>query len=426
MISGEAPRLPSGKVDYGAIRARGESEAEARSKALSAGVHPILAGFRRAFNSPNLSPQSSFQSLGGDSLAYVNVTIALEKALGALPPRWEEMPVSALIDLDRGEGRADDAGGTTRLSTETLVRLGALTLVMTGHAAPDETEFLRGGAGILMLLAGYNFARFQRTAFERGEWWPAVRGALERMILPYYLLMVPLLLLSTAQKSWGWFALVSVFTVEDRGPLFAFWFIETVFHALLLMVLIYAIPPLRRLSAARPVTMGLGLLIFALAMKLLVPRYIFDDFNAISLTIDAQFWLYVLGFLALVARGWALRAVLVLMAFTIAFWDYGELSSRPWWLAGALALLLFVDAVPVPSRLAGPILRIAAASYFIYVVHVPLHHIVHFVLHLSDKPIISIPVMLVGSVVGGLLFEALWSRAILMVKTLAARNAQPR
>lgn len=426
VVVGDAPRLSSGKVDYGAIRKLGEAAADERAAALSAGVHPILAGFRRAFNAPQLPPEESFQSLGGDSLAYVNVTIALEKALGSLPPGWEEMPVSALIELDRGEGRQEPSGAMTKLGTETVLRLVALTLVMTGHAAPEDTEFLRGGAGILMLLAGYNFARFQRTAFERGHWWPAVRGALERVILPYYLLMVPLLLVSSAQKSWGWFALVSVFTVQDRGPLFAFWFIETVFHALLLMALLYAVPQIRRLSAARPAVMGLFLLAFAMAMKLLVPRFLFDDFNAISLTIDAQFWLYALGFLALVARGRALRLTVVVLGFAIAFWDYGSLSSRPWWLAASLAPLLFVDRVPVPARLAGPVLRIAAASYFIYVVHVPLHHVVHFVLHLGDRPMLAIPVMLVGSVAGGLLFDALWSRTILWAKGLGMARADRR
>lgn len=413
VTSGELPRLPSGKPDYGAIRKAGEAAAAARQAALSQGLHPILAGYRRAFNAPTLTPDASFQSLGGDSLAYVNVAIAIEKALGELPARWEEMPIERLIalaDQPRAPGAA--APGRTLVGTETLVRLWALLLVITGHAAPEQTEFLRGGAGILMLLAGYNFARFQRTAFERGEPGPAVRGALERMILPYYLLMIPLLFLSDAQKSWGWFALVSVFTVENRGPLFAFWFIETVFHALLLMVALYWLPPLRRLSASSPIAFGLGLVAFAIALKVGVHRYIFDDFNPISLTIDAQFWLYALGFLALVARGTALKLAVVGIAFAIAFLDYGSLSARPWWLAAALVPLLFLPSVPVPARLAGPILRIAAASYFIYVVHVPLHHIVHFELHLSDRPVLSIPVMIVGSVIGGLIFEAVWSLAI--------------
>lgn len=423
VTSGEAPRLPSGKLDYGAIRRAGEAAASSRQAALSAGVHPILAGYRRAFNAPGLSPDSSFQSLGGDSLAYVNVAIAIEKGLGELPARWEEMPVSALVELDRGpEAAVARSTGTTKVGTETLVRLWALLLVITGHAAPDQTEFLRGGAGILMLLAGYNFARFQRTAFERGESWPAVKGALERMILPYYLLMVPLLFLSNAEKSWGWFALVSVFTVENRGPLFAFWFIETVFHALLIMVALYLLPPVRRLSAEKPVATGFGLLAFAVAMKLLVPRFLFDDFNPISLTVDAQFWLYALGFLALVVRGTALKLAVVALAFAIAFLDYGSGSPRPWWLAAALLPLLFVPAVPVPSRLAGPVLRIAAASYFIYVIHVPLHHIVHFELHLSGRPWLSIPVMLTGSVVGGLIFEAVWSRGMLWLKGLSPRR----
>jgi acyl-CoA synthetase (AMP-forming)/AMP-acid ligase II len=415
VVGGAVPRLPSGKPDYGAIRAAGAAAAAARAAALEAGVHPILAGYRRAFNAPRLTADASFQSLGGDSLAYVNVAIAIEKALGRLPPRWEEMPVSALIDL-AGAEEAPARRGTTAVGSETLIRLWALALVITGHAAPEETEFLRGGAGILMMLAGYSFARFQKSAFERGEPGPVVRGSLERMILPYYLLMIPLLFFSNAQKSWGWFALVSVFTVEDRGPLFAFWFIETLFHALLIMVVLYALPPVRRWSAARPFQAGLGLLAFALVMKMLVPRFLFDDFNAISLTVDAQFWLFALGFLALTARSVPERLVVLALAGAIAWWDYGTGSSRPLWLLAGLVPLMFVPVLGIPARVAGPLLRIAAASYFIYMFHVPLAHVVHFVLHLDGRPALSIPLMLVGSVAGGLLFEAFWSRGVRLLK----------
>lgn len=426
VIAGEVPRLANGKVDYGAIRQAGMAEMAARSARLDAGIHPILAGFRRAFNAPDLPANESFQSFGGDSLAYVNVAIAIEKSLGELPPHWEEMPVAALIAMDDGS-RAPTSRGGTRIGTETLVGMFALLLVIIGHGAPDETVDLRGGAAVLMLLAGYNFAHFQRSAFERGHWWPALRGALERLILPYYLMMIPMLLWSKAEKSWGWFALVSTYTVDNRGPLFAFWFIETVFHCLLLMILLYAVPGVRRLSQARPVLAGCALVGFALVLKITINRYVFDDFNPISLTVDAQFWLYALGFLALSLRARWAKLLLVAVAFAVAFVDYGDLSPRPWWLALAAGLVLFWPVVRVPARLAGPLLRIAAASYFIYIIHVPLHHVVRFMLGLTDRPALASLLLVLLSGAGGVLFDAIWSRAMLAVKARLARaRRQPQ
>ena len=131
VVSGPVPRLATGKTDYGAIRRAAAAAAEARL-AATAGAHPILAGYARAFGRPNVTPADSFQSLGGDSLAYVNAAMSLEKALGRLPARWEEMPVSALMALAPASG---DGGGQSRIATETLLRLLALTLVILGHAA---------------------------------------------------------------------------------------------------------------------------------------------------------------------------------------------------------------------------------------------------------------------------------------------------
>ena len=270
------------------------------------------------------------------------------------------------------------------------------------------------------MMAGYNVCRFQKSAFEAGRWWPAVSGSLERMILPYLVLMTPVLLLSGAAKSWGWFALVSVFTVDDaaRGPLFAYWFIETVFHALLVTVLLFSLPPVRRFSAARPFSFGLLLLALALVAKLLVPAYVFDDRNPMSLTIDAQYYLYALGWLAFVARGRV--QLLVVLALTVALgsWDYGPGASRQLWLGLAMAALLFVPDVAVPRWLAGPLLRIAAAGYFIYIAHVLVNQTLRFRLGLDAAPLLNLALLLPLSILAGLVFEAGWNAAMAGLRRL--------
>lgn len=408
VVIGPVPRLSTGKPDYAAVRAAGVALVAARA-AAAAGVHPILAGYRAAFNRPALDDSASFESLGGDSLSYVNVAMVVETALGRLPARWEAMPVAALI----AEAEAMPVSGAParrEIGTETLLRLLALALVIIGHGAPDATVALRGGATILFLMAGYNLARFQKSAFEAGRAWPALGGALERMILPYYLLMIPMLLASEATKHWGWFALVSVFTVNDpeRGPLFAFWFIESVFHALLLTILIFQLPAVRRLSAARPFLLALLLVAAGVAARLLVPRYLFDDANEISLTVDALYYLYALGWAALVARGRGQQAVVVLLALGLTLLDYGLASSRPWWLALALVALFSLPSVSMPRALAGVLLRIASAGYFIYVAHVPVAQVVRHMLHIGGGPVVGIMVLLVSSIVAGLVFERVW------------------
>jgi acyl-CoA synthetase (AMP-forming)/AMP-acid ligase II len=407
---GPLPRLAGGKPDYAAVRNAGAVQLAARAGA-DADVHPILAGYRAAFNRPMVDMGQSFESLGGDSLSYVAVSIVVEKALGSLPACWETMPIAALIAQADAEPLQEARPGRRQVGTETLLRLLALALVIIGHAAPTATEaLLRGGATILFMMAGYNLARFQKTALEAGRPGPAVAGAIERMILPYYLLMIPMLLASDAARSWGWFALVSVFTVSDaeRGPLFAYWFIESVFHALLVTVLLFRIPAVRRASAARPFALALGLVALGVAARVLVPRYLFDNVNAMPLTVDGLYYLYALGWAALVARGRGQQALVVTLALVLTLADYGLASSRPWWLALALIALFTVPVVSLPSALSGVLLRIATAGYFIYVAHVPVVHLLRHVLHINPAPLVAIPAVLVASVVAGLAFERVW------------------
>jgi hypothetical protein len=410
VVSGAVPRLTTGKTDYAAIRRAGAAEVAARGARAAKGAHPVLIGFRQAFNRPALADHESFQSLGGDSLSFVNASVVVEKALGSLPPRWEEMSIAALVAQAEALPAADTPRRWMTIGTETLVRLLALTLVICGHGAPDQTTLLRGGATILFLIAGYNLARFQKSAFEAGRTRAALFGALERMILPYYVLMVPLLVFSDTPMNWGWFALVSVFTASDwdRGPLFVFWFIETVFHALLLTILLFQLPPVRRFSRARPFGFGLALVALAMAARVLVPRYVFDDFNAYSLTVDAQYFLYALGWLALVARGRVQQIVVLVLAIGLALLAYGVDSSRPWWLGLSLALLLFVPTLALPRWLAAPVLRLASAGYFIYVVHVVINYVLRYKLSFELSPAAHVVILLVASAVGGLLFERLW------------------
>jgi hypothetical protein len=405
---GAVPRLPTGKPDYAAIRAVGATVLSSRV-AAAAGVHPILAGYRGVFNRPGLGDDASFESLGGDSLSYVNVAMVVEAGLGRLPTRWEAMPIKALI-AESAATPAASQPARRQIGTETLVRLLALALVIIGHAAPSATEALRGGATILFMMAGYSLARFQKTAFEAGRTWPALGGALERMILPYYLLMVPILLASETTKNWGWFALVSVFTVIDteRGPLFAFWFIESVFHALLVTILLFQLPWVRRFSMNSPFALALGLVAIGVAARVLVPRYLFDNANPMPLTVDGLYYLFALGWAALVARGRRQQALVVVLALGLAIVDYGLASSRPWWLALALLAIFCVPAVSLPRMLAGGVLRIASAGYFIYVAHVLVVHLLRYELHLTAEPLVAIPIVLLASVAAGLLFERGW------------------
>lgn len=88
----EIPRIPSGKPDYRALLDLAR-EVEGPQPARS-----VAGVFASAFE-VDVGPEDSFVSLGGDSLSYVEVSVALEELIGELPPDWPDMTVAQLTTV---------------------------------------------------------------------------------------------------------------------------------------------------------------------------------------------------------------------------------------------------------------------------------------------------------------------------------------
>lgn len=108
------PRLSSGKPDYRAILGAAPADRDGRGvpgllRRIGAEFVDILAGrtrmpvsvleaFRSVFGQKPLHPDTSFASLGGDSLSYLQLHLLLEDYLVALPENWTEVSIR---DLER-------------------------------------------------------------------------------------------------------------------------------------------------------------------------------------------------------------------------------------------------------------------------------------------------------------------------------------
>ncbi len=157
MQVGTLPRLASGKVDFSALREQFDQPSGAK---VNARDNDIAAAFRRAFYPRQVAAQDSFETLGGDLLVYVQLSIALERALGHLPPGWEKMPVASLEKARRIDSRRRMIG------SDLLLRAGAILTVVIHHATLWP---IPGGAAVLMMLVGFGLARFQSKALFAGD-----------------------------------------------------------------------------------------------------------------------------------------------------------------------------------------------------------------------------------------------------------------
>lgn len=419
-FAGPAPRLGSGKVDYAGIRRKGEALAAQEAEAAQESGAPVRAIFARALGREIRDDNASFAALGGDSLSYVNASIGLQTLFPTLPDGWEDLTIAELEAL-RAAPVPKARGAWAGLDSEVLARVFALLLVIIGHGAPAQTEWLRGGASILFALAGYNLARFQQRRLVTGDNLLVVSDSFWRLLVPYFVLMVPMLLASKADRSIGWFFTVSTFTVDYRGPLFAFWFIESVFHALLIVTLLFLLPAVRRMSVARPFLLAMLLVGAGAVVKFAVPLF-WSDGKPIHLSVDQWLYLYMLGWALFTARTTGQKVVVFVLAVALCYADWGLMSSRAFWPSLAFAFLLVVPQVSLPRPVTWGALMIAQASYFVYLAHVLGNHFLIVGHPVTPYPFWNSVILVSVSVGVGVAYAWSWRQMVLPVERRVEAN----
>jgi acyl-CoA synthetase (AMP-forming)/AMP-acid ligase II len=402
----EAPRLPTGKVNFREVMAIGEKIASQSAAAIDG---KIAAVYATALGLASVPDDASFATLGGDSLSYVDASIGIEKALGQLPPEWPTMTVAELSSLIPAQ--TQPASRLVNVDTEIVLRITALIMVIIGHGSPDNTEWLRGGSLILFTMAGYNFMRFQKPLLLKGDYAAVVKASLSRMVAPYYLMMIVLLMTSKADLGVGWFFLVSTFTIDFRGPLFPFWFIEAVFHSLLISCGLFLIPAFRRQIDKNPFEVALFCVAVSTAAKYLIAMY-WTDGKANALTVDAWIYLYFLGWGLFAAKSRLQISIIILLTLGLTLLDWGPASSRPWWITLAAAAVVLTPRILVPRVVSTAISRLAADSYFIYLAHVLALQIVLHVLGVS-QPVAAVASGVGLAIVLGLAYARGWRLGML-------------
>ncbi|MDX8478921.1 AMP-binding protein [Mesorhizobium sp. VK24D] len=352
------PRLASGKVDYVAVQRRlREKRPQPRSG--------VLAAFRNAFYPRQVSVDDTFEGLGGDSLLYVQLSLALERELGRAPEGWEAMPLSQLCRTARA---ADDRRS---LDSQLALRAMSILLIVIHHATLWP---IPGGAAVLVMLVGYSLARFKRQQLCAGNVLGVLRS-LAAVLVPYALIVAGFSL-TRGEVLWP-----SVFLVGNLGfaqpphmmP-YLYWFVEAYVQIVLLWVAMFCILPMRDFASVRPFAFGAVLLALSVAAKFLVPLA-WNIGGPQIFTLPDVFYLTALGWCLYFAtsrrKRHAIVAVVAVLCPLLAWYGGNWLGS---WMKfmlvlGAVLALLYVPRITVPAWLAQLVLPVSAASYHIYLFH---------------------------------------------------------
>ncbi|KRE31170.1 AMP-binding protein [Agromyces sp. Soil535] len=388
----EFPRTASGKPDTAAlVRYAAELEAAQAGVSRGDGVTPetIRALYAELLGRPDTEADDSFAGLGGDSLSYVEVSLRLEELLGALPREWPSMSVRELAELgapatpaaserpavDASEAASDEAAPTVapavrsrrwmpRVETPAVLRALAIVLIVGTHANLFD---LKGGAHLLLAVAGYNLARFQLADVAGRHRSLGILKSTAQVVVPAVIWIGAVALVT------GGYRPATVLLVNNFGGDAAwsvhwqFWFIEAVTWTMLVLAAVFAIPHVDRLERRYPFGFAFGVLGAALTARVAflggVEAHATERYTTLMVV-----WCIALGWL--VARSGTLRQRLVTSAVACVAVPgfFGTPSREAIVLVGILVLLWF-PTLPVLRPLVPVVGVLAGASMFIYLTH---------------------------------------------------------
>ena len=352
------PRLANGKPDYHALRRHAAAPA-APTHAPSARTTEASRDIDRAIHQAFVetlgvdpSPHDSFVSLGGDSLSYVEMSLCLEDLLGSLPRDWHTRPVRELADL-KPRRRWFAA-----VETSVVARAVAIVLIVGTHT---KLWPLAGGAHVLLAVAGFNFARFHRSA-------GTVLSSVARVAVPS---MLWISAVAVFDERWRWpNALLVNGWLGHASDKWGYWYIEALVQMLIPLGLLMAVPAVRRAVARAPFAVAMGALAIGLVIRFDVGV---DIVTTRTPTRPHEiFWVFALGWAAAFADTAPRRLAISAVAIAAVPGFFGETPREVLIIAGIL-LLVWLPVVAVPRSAVRPIGWLAASSLYIYLTHFQIY-----------------------------------------------------
>ncbi len=394
------PVTGTGKVQRGVLAAQFASQqptGPADKQVPSGEISDVLALFRYEFPGQAVRPDDTFESLGGDSLHYIQFSLGFEQRFGPLPTDWEKLSASALQQHVGKSGKSI----WRRLESVTVARAFFMICIVALHTDAFIYSPNWGAAYFLVMLAGYSVARFQLPEIIRTGSVRTLLGTVKYVAIPT-VLMVALLQVLTRRFEITPLLLISNFLDPHTLKGFLFYFIEFYIQILLLAALLFSFARVRESFRVRPMVSALALLVAVIAIDRSVEAIWNGDYNY-HRTPWHYAWAFALGMVLAAAKD--LRTQLLALAVsTVVVLEYWGLTSAAFYVGGGCAIVLFVRAFVVPAPAKVLAAEIAGASMFIYLSHYQMISIVTKVFG-ANRPWIS----LISAVIVGIALTHLYA-----------------
>ncbi len=380
------PLLSSLKTDLRSLQTIAEQVAEEEAQKQDSEKNmpgSLRATFRKATRALEVKDEDSFSDLGGDSLGYLQVTLALEKRLGQVPDGWEHMPLFQLEQI------APLQNARHQLEPDVIIRLLAVSLIVINHLTVVLP--VGGGTWVLLMIIGMSLVRFGRPLVEQGR---SVKllGKLFYPILPVYFAILILVILANRVVDPTMWTLTNNYGAAGSGFMVTpNWFVSLYVQLLAGVVLVLSFKPVRHKLAEKSWELGLFALCIAVPISLTyqylmtggVGQWALDELADENVDAATTF----LGFivktpficLPFLVAGWLIqlantpdRRMIAAIAVVVVALTFpaprGELS---YYFVIIFLGLILVSGLTVPvSKTMSTVLRTAASTtLFVYILH---------------------------------------------------------
>jgi len=370
--------------------------ARSGTEAGATGISDVISLFRHEFPGQDIEPGDSFESLGGDSLHYIQFSLSFERHFGSLPEGWETQSVAAL----QRHIQHSDKSSWRQLEMVTLTRAFFMICIVALHTDAFVYSQNWGAAYFLYILAGYSVARFQMPEIIRS-------GSVRTLWGTVIAVAVPTLLMDISLEVATWhFDLPSLLLVSNFQPaasitFFTFYFAEIFIQLLLFAMLMFSVPKVREAFSRNPFASALAFFVFAVCIDAVIEAIWDGDYNY-HRTPWHYGWCFALGMVIATAKDLQTRLFTFLLS---AAWVtyYFEPTSAAAYVVGGCGLVLFLRSIAVPAATKTVVAEIAGASMFIYLTHYPVISVVNKIFG-NAVPWTSFLVSLVAGVVAARIY----------------------
>lgn len=263
----------------------------------------------------------------------------------------------------------------------TLLRFLAITLIVAGHFG--LFNYGGGGAALLMVIVGYNIATFKLPkVIKTGNIQPFAVMIL-KVAIPTIAYTIILHLIFGPLRYQEIFLISNYFS--DRHPNgFAYWFIEVYIQIQLILLLLLAIPIVKKTiqKHTKPTVYTFAILSVIL---FIISESIWDNSELYRRLPWLMLWLVAFGIAARYASNIYEKCIISLIFITATTIFYDSIN---WLLVISVTTLVFNPPLKLPNLIKKPIYFIAAGSLFIYLTHFQSKSVVELVI--PSSPIINI------------------------------------